>query len=327
MKRIFSHTKIVVSVFFLLSFFCAGIFLPTPGLAMSTENYQINNDVLNVGGGYSSSDLYQLEDSIGDPREDIIIGTHSIPATPTPHAPTPTPKPRRIVVRAGGGGGGGGGGRLSIPPSSLLSNVASSGGGGGCGTTTQSGSSPFSRVLQAGSQGADVVALQTFLETKKILVMPAGTSKGFFGGLTKLALTQYQKSIGLPPVGIFGPLTRAQVEKESVYGGSISVAIPCVTPLPSIKLFTRFMVMGDTGDEVKMLQIFLNKHGFPVALSGAGSLGKETTIFDQATKTALMKLQAAHSAEIVVPQNLPGPTGIFGDYSKKYANGVLLKGL
>jgi peptidoglycan hydrolase-like protein with peptidoglycan-binding domain len=42
-----------------------------------------------------------------------------------------------------------------------------------------------------------------------------------------------------------------------------------------------------------LLQHYLNTHGFPVAVSGVGSLGKETQYFGLATRAAVMKFQAA----------------------------------
>ncbi|MFM2423733.1 MAG: trimeric autotransporter adhesin [Candidatus Parcubacteria bacterium] len=63
--------------------------------------------------------------------------------------------------------------------------------------------------LSMGSRGEDVVALQTFLVSKSLLVMPAGVAMGYFGPLTKAALMSYQASNSLPSTGYYGPLTRA----------------------------------------------------------------------------------------------------------------------
>jgi peptidoglycan hydrolase-like protein with peptidoglycan-binding domain len=56
-----------------------------------------------------------------------------------------------------------------------------------------------------------VANLQTFLEAKGFLTMPAGTAAGYFGGLTKQALIAFQKSVGLPDSGYCGPMTRAAI--------------------------------------------------------------------------------------------------------------------
>ena len=57
--------------------------------------------------------------------------------------------------------------------------------------------------------------------------------------------------------------------------------------------YTRDLRLGSTGADVKALQIYLNTHGFAVAVSGAGSLGSETTYFGPATRAALIRFQIA----------------------------------
>ncbi|MES2216239.1 MAG: peptidoglycan-binding protein [Patescibacteria group bacterium] len=69
-------------------------------------------------------------------------------------------------------------------------------------------------------------------------------------------------------------------------------------PSPTSKLvstsyspFQRFLTVGSVGDDVKTLQILLNETGFPIAASGPGSKGKETTKFGPSTAKALAQLQ------------------------------------
>jgi peptidoglycan hydrolase-like protein with peptidoglycan-binding domain len=109
---------------------------------------------------------------------------------------------------------------------------------GGSSTTTPAFT--YTRDLTLGSTGADVTALQTFLESKGFLTMPAGVSKGYFGQLTRTALAQYQTSKGISPaVGYFGPITRAAVQAE------VSTTTPGTTPTtPSTGL------QGGAGDIV-----------------------------------------------------------------------------
>ena len=66
----------------------------------------------------------------------------------------------------------------------------------------------FARMLSVGSTGADVVALQQILLAKGFLVLNARTTLGYFGGLSRAAVIQLQKSLGLEPVGVVGPMTR-----------------------------------------------------------------------------------------------------------------------
>lgn len=81
---------------------------------------------------------------------------------------------------------------------------------------TMSTAYTFTTNLTIGSRGADVVALQSFLESKGLLTMPSGVAKGYFGGLTKTAVRAYQGTKGLPTTGFFGPMTRAAIGAEAV---------------------------------------------------------------------------------------------------------------
>jgi len=78
-----------------------------------------------------------------------------------------------------------------------------------------------------------------------------------------------------------------------------SSSIPTISPTTltsrtSLATFLRDLKLGMTGQDVKMLQQFLNNNNFIVTKSGAGSKGKETTKFGPATKSALIKYQKAN---------------------------------
>lgn len=72
----------------------------------------------------------------------------------------------------------------------------------------------FQSNLGIGSAGDDVVSLQALLEASGFLTMPAGVAKGYFGPLTKRALSAYQAEVGLPATGFFGPMTRGKVSEH-----------------------------------------------------------------------------------------------------------------
>lgn len=82
------------------------------------------------------------------------------------------------------------------------------------GMTRSEALAAFHRSLGIGAEGKDVEALQTALENKGLLTMPQGVAKGYFGRITSAAVVKYQASVGLPKVGVFGPLTRAKLISE-----------------------------------------------------------------------------------------------------------------
>ncbi len=93
--------------------------------------------------------------------------------------------------------------------------------------TAQGGSSSsysFTRDLTLGSTGADVKALQQFLNSHGAQVAASGAGSSgnestYFGTLTKAALAKWQAANGVSPAaGYFGPITRAKI--TSVGGGT-----------------------------------------------------------------------------------------------------------
>ncbi len=58
--------------------------------------------------------------------------------------------------------------------------------------------------------------------------------------------------------------------------------------------FPRDLDVDYMGLDVRVLQTFLNTHGFPVASSGMGSPGEETDYFGERTRLALAAFQETH---------------------------------
>jgi peptidoglycan hydrolase-like protein with peptidoglycan-binding domain len=139
------------------------------------------------------------------------------------------------IVSSGGGGGGGGGWSPPVVPTkppglsepqiqAILTLLASFGTDqkiidsvtaslrGATPSGVAAGPGPtFSGEFGIGTDGPDVVALQTFLEGRGLLVIPPGIAHGHFGGLTRDALKAYQKSVGINATGYVGPLTRTAI--------------------------------------------------------------------------------------------------------------------
>src|SRR3989344_3798668 len=68
----------------------------------------------------------------------------------------------------------------------------------------------YTRDLTVGPTGADVTALQQSLVAKGHLTMPAGVAYGYFGNLTRAAVSAWQAANGISPTaGYVGPKSRA----------------------------------------------------------------------------------------------------------------------
>jgi hypothetical protein len=87
--------------------------------------------------------------------------------------------------------------------------------------------------------------------------------------------------------------------------------------------FTRNLRRGDSSSDVKLLQQFLNSHGFPLANSGYGSSGEETNYFGPRTFNSVIRFQEANFDSILRPLNLTRGTGKFLEYSRARANQIL----
>ncbi len=90
-------------------------------------------------------------------------------------------------------------------------------------------------------------------------------------------------------------------------------------------LFQRDLHLGDQGEDVRRLQIFLNGHGAPVAETGVGSRGRETTLYGQKTQRAVAAFQTLHQAEVLSPVKLVRGTGIFYKTTRELANALVNK--
>ena len=88
--------------------------------------------------------------------------------------------------------------------------------------------------------------------------------------------------------------------------------------LQGTTIFTRNLKVGDTGTDVKLLQQFLNTHGFIIASTGSGSPGHETTRFGALTRKALIHFQEAHASDILTPAGLIKGTGYFGAATRNF---------
>lgn len=184
------------------------------------------------------------------------------------------------------GSSGGGGGSVAVSSSSNT-NVGSSGGGGGSVAVSSSSNSSGGGGGGGGSAITTTSSPTSFTSTTSAI--PATS-----------VLSTATKSSGLSEIqiqSIISLLKSFDVEKAVineitiVLYGSSSGGTTASVPSSSGYTFTGNLSLNQENPEVKMLQQFLNTHGFIVASSGLGSPGNESTFFGAKTYSALIEFQ------------------------------------
>ncbi|MDD3531242.1 MAG: peptidoglycan-binding domain-containing protein [Candidatus Pacebacteria bacterium] len=173
-----------------------------------------------------------------------------------------------------------------VPLSTLCSSTSDTSTGGstsstvvtsGSSSSSSSGSSAASATPAASVTQTTTTAATTAAATPATPAIPA----------SGLSVSQVQSILDVLASFEVDAATMASVKAalEGTTTGSITSA--------AVHTFQANLTVGSLGSEVKALQQFLNAHGYPVASSGAGSPGNETTRFGAATKAALIKYQKA----------------------------------
>jgi hypothetical protein len=127
------------------------------------------------------------------------------------------------------------------------------------------------------------------------------------------------------------PTPPSQSSSGSTVVGSVAVlptqptqpVAPTQTTPSTSNKFTRNLWRGVTHNEVKILQETLNKLGFTVSSSGAGSTGSETTFFGPLTEQAVIRFQEAYMEQVLAPFGLRSGTGYFGQLSRNMMESLM----
>lgn len=82
--------------------------------------------------------------------------------------------------------------------------------------------------------------------------------------------------------------------------------------------FSRDLKLGDSGEDVRALQISLNADiQTRIAVSGDGSPGYETAFFGEKTQSAVIRYQNIYKNEVLTPLGLTSGTGYVGSATRK----------
>ncbi len=114
------------------------------------------------------------------------------------------------------------------------------------------------------------------------------------------------------------PVTGYTTLQKQVPVDPNAIPAPKQVTVTSSYAFTKTLKSGDTGADVTELQKFLNKcPQTQIAVTGAGSPGKEGTTYGPATVKAVTAFQEMFSAEILTPQNLTKGNGAVDEATLK----------
>lgn len=85
----------------------------------------------------------------------------------------------------------------------------------------------LSRSLGIGSKGSDVSSLQSFL-AKDVTLYPQGLVTGYYGFLTKSAVSNFQTRNNISPVGVVGPVTLPVLNAQMAGGVGYDISAPII---------------------------------------------------------------------------------------------------
>ncbi len=149
----------------------------------------------------------------------------------------------------------------------------------------------------------DNVKENAYAHYNQTTVMTFGNTPGVqiqTQSITRVHTTPSEIPINIPTVTISAATTTSTVVATS--------SVP-VTPH---HLFDTNLGYGVSGPQIKLLQTYLNTHGYIVRESGFGSTGNETEYFGNATRAALIKFQKANG---ITPAS-----GYFGPVTREFVN-------
>lgn len=113
----------------------------------------------------------------------------------------------------------------------------------------------LTRQLETGSRGADVSSLQSFLAGDST-IYPQGLVTGYFGFLTKAAVSNFQTRNGIDSVGRVGPQTLPVINLQMANGGinggtTVSAQAPAITSVTTNASRNSAMVSWNTNEAAK----------------------------------------------------------------------------
>lgn len=131
-------------------------------------------------------------------------------------------------------------------------------------------SQTLTRQLELGMRGNDVSALQTFL-ARDNTIYPQGLVTGYFGSLTKSAVSNFQARNGISSIGRVGPVTLSAINAQMAGGVSgADVYAPSISGV-NVSTTNSSATMSWNTSENSSAIIFYNTSPLPMTESSPTS--------------------------------------------------------
>lgn len=171
----------------------------------------------------------------------------------------------------------------------------------------------LTRQLQLGMSGSDVSTLQSFL-AKDITIYPQGIISGYFGSLTKSAVSNFQARNGIATVGRVGPQTLVAINNQmgGIGGVSGDAQAPWINPV-TVSATNQSATMSWTTNENASAVVYFGTS--PLSMV-EGSTSSAVTI-GGSSMLVHTNLQTSHSATLTTLS--PNTTYYYAVYVKDAA--------
>ena len=157
-----------------------------------------------------------------------------------------------------------------------------------------------STTLKVGSKGADVSTLQKFMASNTD-IYPGGLVTGYFGGMTKAAVIQFQIAYDLSADGVAGRITKNKVNSLISAGYGLDIYAPGINNLSVVPSGRNVNISFNSNELVKATVFydtsaidFSNWHDTEVSLATPNISGTQNSdsTFSQNKQFTLSNLSA-----------------------------------
>ena len=164
----------------------------------------------------------------------------------------------------------------------------------------------LTRQLELGMSGTDVSTLQAFLGTDAT-IYPQNLITGYFGGLTKVAVSNFQVRNGIASVGRVGPVTLLAIKNQMAgITSGVDIDAPIITGANVIVSRNNATFSWNTNEMAKGLVYYSTS---PL------TLGEHETYVDVSGMTAMTDSNNRTSQNVYIPNLQAGTTYYYLAYS------------